>query len=155
RRRVSMSAPSVLRWSMPRTALVTGNVGSSSCARPSERRRRPPGYPVYRVYSLLAGFVPVTFTCAALITITWSPEFRCGVYVGLCLPFRIFATLDARRPSTRSVASTTNHSLFRSAAFAVQVFCFANSSSLVNHFHQGETARRRRPGGQLAITRKE
>src|SRR5438132_7479885 len=57
------------------------------------------------------------------MTTTWSPEFRCGVKVGLCLPRRIAATPEARRPSTWSVASTTYQSLFRSAAFAVHVFC--------------------------------
>src|SRR6202049_1278676 len=54
---------------------------------------------------------------------TWSPVLRCGVKVGLCLPRRILATELARRPSTWSVASTTNQSLLRSAVFAVQVFC--------------------------------
>src|SRR2546430_13377591 len=69
------------------------------------------------------------------MTTTRSPVFRWGVYVGLCLPRRIAATPEARRPSTWSVASTTNHSLFRSAAFAVHVFCLLIGSS-VNHFHQ-------------------
>src|ERR1700680_3535492 len=54
---------------------------------------------------------------------TWSPVLRWGVNVGLCLPRRFLATELARRPSTWSVASTTNQSLFRSAVFAVQVFC--------------------------------
>src|SRR5690348_17759162 len=58
------------------------------------------------------------------MTTTWSPLFRCGVNVGLCLPRRIAATPDARRPRTWSVASTTYQSLFKSAAFAVHVFCF-------------------------------
>src|SRR5438445_270556 len=77
------------------------------------------------------------------MTTTWSPEFRCGVKVGLCLPRRIAATPEARRPSTWSVASTTNHSLFRSAAFAVHVFCLLISlllGFLVNHFHQSQPA---------------
>src|SRR5947209_14802173 len=81
------------------------------------------------------------------MTTTWSPVFRCAVYVGLCFPRRLAATPEARRPRTWSVASTTNHSLFRSAAFAVHVFCllicFASSS--VNHFHQGQA-----PGGSRA-----
>src|SRR6516225_998710 len=46
---------------------------------------------------------------SALITITWSPESRYGVNDGLSLPIRTRATLVARRPSTLSVASTTNH----------------------------------------------
>src|SRR6266581_4898111 len=137
-----MSAPSVLRCSMPRTALVIGNVGSSSWARCRERFRRPPGYPVYRVYTLPRSLAPLTLTLAALITTTWSPVFRCGVNVGLCLPRRILATLLARRPKTWSVASTTNQSPFRSAAFAVHVFCLLISSCLVNHFHQCQA-----PGG--------
>src|SRR5438445_10518874 len=77
------------------------------------------------------------------MTTTWSPVFRCGVYVGLCFPRRIAATPEARRPSTWSVASTTNHSLFRSAAFAVHVFCLLISlllGFLVNHFHQSQPA---------------
>src|SRR5712691_2652472 len=145
-----MSAHSVLCCSIPRTAFVIGNVGSSSCAFPSVRVRSPPGYPVYRVYSLPMSLAPLIFTLDALITTTWSPLFRCGVNVGLCLPRRILATLLARRPKTWSVASTTNQSLFRSAAFAVHVFCllivFASSS--VNHFHQRQPpgwSRARRP----------
>src|SRR5256886_17206149 len=79
------------------------------------------------------------------MTTTWSPEFRCGVKVGLCLPRRIAATPEARRPSTWSVASTTYQSLFRSAAFAVHVFCLliSFSSFLVNHVHQSQPSRRR------------
>src|SRR2546423_515223 len=84
------------------------------------------------------------------MTTRWSPVFRWGVYVGLCLPRRIAATPEARRPSTWSVASTTNHSLFRSAAFAVHVFCLLISlflGFLVNHFHQSQpTGGGRGPG---------
>src|SRR2546430_14057228 len=79
------------------------------------------------------------------MTTTRSPVFRWGVYVGLCLPRRIAATPEARRPSTWSVASTTNHSLFRSAAFAVHVFCLLKLGSSVNHFHQCQA-----PGGSRA-----
>src|SRR5260370_30695035 len=75
------------------------------------------------------------------MTTTWSPLFRWGVKVGLCLPRRIAATPDARRPRTWSVASTTYHSDFRSAVLAVHVFCLLTSSS-VNHFHQCQP-----PGG--------
>src|SRR5258708_8710222 len=80
----------------------------------------------------------------ALITTTCSPVFRCGVYVGLCLPRRTLATPEARRPRTWSVASTTNQSDFSSAAFAVHVFCFLIcfvSGSLVYHFHQSDPPR--------------
>src|SRR6267378_209899 len=76
------------------------------------------------------------------MTTTWSPVLRCGVNVGLCLPRRIFATELARRPRTWSVASTTNQSLFKSAAFAVHVFCLLIAGCSVNHFHQ-----RQAPGG--------
>src|SRR5882762_7522723 len=47
-------------------------------------------------------------TLSALITTTWSPESRYGVKLGLSLPINIRATLVASRPSTWSVASTTN-----------------------------------------------
>src|SRR2546430_16556234 len=76
------------------------------------------------------------------MTTTWSPLFRCGVKVGLCLPRRMAATPEARRPRTWSVASTTYQSLLRSAAFAVHVFCLLISGYLVNHFHQSQP-----PGG--------
>src|SRR6266851_2921665 len=149
-----MSAPSVFRCSIPRTALEIGNVGSISCAFWSVRLRRPPGYPVYRVYSLPVSLAPLTLILAALITTTWSPVFRCGVNVGLCLPRRIFATELARRPSTWSVASTTNQSPFRSAAFAVHVFCLL-TGSLVNHFHQCQTPGRGRFCRQSPISLSE
>src|SRR5260370_20283802 len=123
-----MSAPSVFRCSIPRTALEIGKVGSISCAFWSVRLRRPPGYPVYRVYSLPVSLAQLTLPLAALITTTWSSVFRWGVNVGLCLPRRILATLLARRPRTWSVASTTNQSLFKSAAFAVHVFCLLTRS---------------------------
>src|SRR5438445_10372658 len=91
------------------------------------------------------------------MTTTWSPEFRCGVKVGLCLPRRIAATPDARRPRTWSVASTTYQSLFRSAAFAVHVFCLliSFSSFLVNHFHQGQPSRGRGARRLAAVARLE
>src|SRR5579864_5473137 len=151
-----MSAPRVFLCSIPRTAVVMGNVGSMSCAFCSVRLRSPPGYPLYRVYTLPPSLLPVTFTLAALITTTWSPVFRCGVNVGLCLPRRIFATPDARRPRTWSVASTTNQSPFRSAAFAVHVFCLLIScpeGSLVNHFHQRQAAGRGRARRPAAVAR--
>src|SRR5579883_317653 len=46
---------------------------------------------------------------SALMTTTWSPESRYGVKAGLSLPMRIRAARVARRPSTWSVASITNH----------------------------------------------
>src|SRR6266436_7344049 len=47
-------------------------------------------------------------TLSALITTTWSPESKYGVKLGLSLPISIRATFVASRPSTWSVASTTN-----------------------------------------------
>src|ERR1700693_5003327 len=87
--------------------------------------------------------------------ITWSPVFKCGVKVGLCLPRRILATELARRPSTWSVASTTNQSLFKSAVFAVQVFCLLNRDPSVNHFHQCQASRGRRAGSQSPVAGSE
>jgi hypothetical protein len=49
----------------------------------------------------------VTAIRAALRTMTWSPESRFGVQVGLCLPSSTRATRDASRPSVSSAASTT------------------------------------------------
>src|SRR5271169_6592999 len=48
-------------------------------------------------------------TFAALITMTWSPVSRNGVYLGLSLPERMRATRVASRPSVWSSASMTNH----------------------------------------------
>src|SRR5271169_1475754 len=48
-------------------------------------------------------------TLAALITMTWSPVSRKGVYLGLSLPERMRATRVASRPSVWSSASMTNH----------------------------------------------
>src|SRR5258708_16154525 len=47
-------------------------------------------------------------TLSALITTTWSPESKYGVKLGLSLPISIRSTFVASRPSTWSVASTTN-----------------------------------------------
>src|ERR1700737_1737012 len=55
---------------------------------------------------LSVGFVPVTRIPLTLTTMTWSPVFRCGVYIGLCLPRSTFATLAASRPRVRPLAST-------------------------------------------------
>src|SRR2546430_9580198 len=74
--------------------------------------------------------------------------------VAWCLPRRLAATPEARRPSTWSVASTTNQSLFRSAAFAVHVFCLLIGSS-VNHFHQRQPTGGSRAGRPVAGPRPE
>src|SRR5207248_10527853 len=62
------------------------------------------------------------------------------------------ATLLARRPRATPLASTTYHSPLRSSFLAVQVFCFVNSSLLVDHFHQGQSPRGRglRRGAPIA-----
>src|SRR5438132_607550 len=57
-----------------------------------------------------------------LITITWSPVFRWGVYIGLCLPLRSRATLAARRPSVCPLASIRYQLGFKSDSRAVYVF---------------------------------
>src|SRR5690242_14405051 len=46
----------------------------------------------------------------------------CGVNIGLCLPRMIFATSDARRPSTSPSASTTNQRCSMSDGVAEYVF---------------------------------
>src|SRR5207247_8597168 len=71
--------------------------------------------------------------------------------VGLCLPRRTLATELARRPRTWSVASTTNQSLFKSAVFAVQVFCLLNRDPSVNHFQQCQAPRGRGSGRQAPV----
>src|SRR5579883_780861 len=62
------------------------------------------------------------------MTITKSPDWRCGVNVGLCFPRKICAICDARRPRTCPSASMTYHVGCRSAALALYVFII----SLVN-----------------------
>src|SRR5438093_9019369 len=53
--------------------------------------------------------MPVIFPFSALITTTWSPVSRNGVYLGLSLPMRMRATCEARRPRALPDASTTYH----------------------------------------------
>src|SRR5919109_2921529 len=71
-----------------------------------------------------SSLLPVRTTRDALMTTTWSPVLTCGAYVGLCLPLRSLATLLARRPSVRPVASTTYQSPLRSLRRGVQVLNF-------------------------------
>src|SRR5215470_14659065 len=53
--------------------------------------------------------MPVTRILSALMTITWSPMSRNGVYPGFSLPERIRATREASRPRVCPEASTTYH----------------------------------------------
>src|SRR5215831_3542276 len=53
--------------------------------------------------------MPELFTFSALITTTWSPVPRNGVYFGHSFPIRMRATCDASRPSAWPEASTTYH----------------------------------------------
>src|SRR5215471_20220039 len=53
--------------------------------------------------------MPVTRILSALITITWSPTSRNGVYLRFSLPERMRATRDASRPNVWPDASTTYH----------------------------------------------
>src|SRR5579859_5194345 len=61
------------------------------------------------MYFLLVSFFPVTITFSAFTTMTKSPASRCGVYTGLFLPRKIFATWAARRPRTAPSALMTCH----------------------------------------------
>src|ERR1051326_3417543 len=53
--------------------------------------------------------MPVIFTFSALITTTWSPVSRNGVYRGFSFPIRMRATCEATRPRALPEASTTYH----------------------------------------------
>src|SRR5579862_8637496 len=53
--------------------------------------------------------MPVVLIFSALITMTWSPVSKNGVYRGFSLPMRMRATCEARRPSVCPLASTTYH----------------------------------------------
>src|SRR5207247_168582 len=59
---------------------------------------------------------------------TPSPVSMCGVKIGLCLPRMIFATSDARRPSTMSSASTTYQRFVMSRGVAENVFIRFNQN---------------------------
>src|SRR5690349_17294017 len=65
---------------------------------------------------------------------TLSPSSTCGVKVGLCLPRRMLATMEARRPTTRPSASIRTHFFVTSAGFCEKVFI---SFSLTRTFREG------------------
>src|SRR5215467_8509705 len=66
--------------------------------------------------------LPVTAIFSALMTTTKSPLCKWGVKVGLCLPRKICAIWDAKRPSTCPSASIMYHCGSNSAALALYVF---------------------------------
>src|SRR3982074_128302 len=82
---------------------------------------------------------------------TWSPVFRCAGAVGLCLPFRILATLLARRPSGTPVASTTYQSPWRSSLRAVQVLNLLTFVATMCLVHQLDEDHRRRVAQPWAL----
>src|SRR6476620_9742626 len=49
---------------------------------------------------------------------TWSPQSTCGVKLGLCLPRRILATMEASRPTTSPSASIRCHFFSTSCGLA-------------------------------------
>src|SRR5436305_10380643 len=53
---------------------------------------------------------------------TLSPSSTWGVKVGLCLPRRRIATIEASRPTMSPLASISTHFFSMSAAFAEYVF---------------------------------
>src|SRR5579884_1626005 len=90
--------------------------------------------------------LPVTAILRALMTTTKSPQGICGVNVGLCLPRRICAISDARRPRTCPSASMMYHCGSRSAALALYVFImchlFASQNPLwICHPYQAQPMR--------------
>src|SRR6266700_6437452 len=53
--------------------------------------------------------MPVILIFSALITTTWSPVSRNGVYLGFSLPIKMRAICEATRPRALPEASTTYH----------------------------------------------
>src|SRR5438105_2232926 len=72
---------------------------------------------------------------------TWSPVFRCGVYIGLCLPRSTFATLAASRPNVWPLASTMYQLAVISDGLALYVFP-GSGISLVLHRNLHQPLRR-------------
>src|ERR1700741_1296077 len=52
---------------------------------------------------------------------TWSPQSTWGVKLGLCLPRRMLATIEASRPTTSPSASIRCHFFSTSRGFAERV----------------------------------
>src|ERR1700716_1575189 len=63
------------------------------------------------------------------MTTTLSPQSMCGVKVGLCLPRRRMAMIEARRPSTSPSASISSHFFCTSAVLREKVFMGLSSVS--------------------------
>src|SRR3954465_5806473 len=61
---------------------------------------------------------------------TWSPVSMCGVYMVLCLPRRMPATIAAMRPRIRPCASTTYHFFVTSVGLAEYVFVIGGRPEL-------------------------
>ena len=108
-----------------------GRGGSSAACRGSPSRPRTPAarpaagrtglgeparVPRVAIRDLGLSLPPVSPISLALTTITWSPVSMWGAKIGLCLPRRIAATSDARRPSTAPLASMTYQRRSMSAA---------------------------------------
>src|SRR5690606_39901341 len=75
----------------------------------------------------------VTATFSALTTTTKSPVSAAGVYMALCLPLRIPAISEARRPSGRPEAATRCQARSMSPDLGVYVLCGLMSSSVSCH----------------------
>src|SRR3954469_6260094 len=56
-----------------------------------------------------------------------SPQSMCGVKVGLCLPRRRMAMIEARRPRTSPSASISTHFFCTSAVLMLKVFIALSS----------------------------
>ncbi len=102
-----MERPRLFFGSMPRTAFSITQSGLVARSVSYRVPVIPPGYPEWRYEIFLASLPPVISICAALMTMTLSPTSMCGAKIGLCLPRRIAATSEARRPRTRPLASIT------------------------------------------------
>src|SRR5258705_7913760 len=90
------------------------------------------------MYSFWSSLRPVRRTSFAFTTTTKSPPSTCGVKVGLCLPRRIVATCEAKRPSTLSRASATNQCRTTSASEMLRVGFFGLGKAVLS---EGGSAR--------------
>ncbi len=102
-----MERPRLFFGSMPRTAFSITHSGLLARSVSYRVPLMPPGYPEWRYEIFLASLPPVISICDALMTMTLSPTSMCGAKIGLCLPRRMAATSEARRPRTWPLASIT------------------------------------------------